>query len=112
MEIWRDGVRVTNVTLSPNEIATSLSSLQPLTHYTFTVYVVTAVGRSEPVSVDVSTLSLSKSLTHHGHELTLLLPAGLLQPVISELVALSMSELFLAWQVSVPDFSFSLREND
>ena len=65
VEIWRDGVRVTNVTVGPNEIATTLSSLQPLTHYTFTVYVVTAVGRSEPVSVDASTLSLSKSLTHH-----------------------------------------------
>ena len=61
VEIWRDGVRVTNVTVGPNDIATTLSSLQPLTHYTFTVYVVTAVGRSEPVSVDVSTLSLSKS---------------------------------------------------
>ena len=65
VEIWRDGVRVTNKTLRPNEITTTLSSLQPFTHYTFTVYVVTAVGRSEPVSVDVSTLSLSKSLTHH-----------------------------------------------
>ena len=60
MEIWRDGVRVTNRTLRPNEVTTTLSSLQPLTRYTFTVYVVTAVGRSEPVSVDVSTLSLSK----------------------------------------------------
>ena len=65
VEMWRDGVRVTNRTLGPNEITTTLSSLQPLTRYTFTVYVVTAVGRSEPVSVDASTLSLSKSLTHH-----------------------------------------------
>ena len=62
VEIWRD---VTNLTVGPNEITTTLSSLQPLTHYTFTVYVVTAVGRSEPVSVDVSTLSLSRSITHH-----------------------------------------------
>ena len=60
VEIWRDGVRVTNVTVRPNEMTTTLSSLQPLTRYTFTVYVVTAVGRSEPVSVDFSTLSLSK----------------------------------------------------
>ena len=60
MEIWRDGVRMTNMTLRPNEMTTCFDLLQPLTHYTFTVYVVTAVGRSEPVSVDVSTLSLSK----------------------------------------------------
>ena len=73
VEIWRDGGRVTNRTLRPNEIATSLSSLQPLTHYTFTVYVVTAVGRSEPVSVNVSTLSLSKSVTHHLYMSELLL---------------------------------------
>ena len=60
MEIWRDGVRVTNRTLRPNEMTTRFGLLQPLTRYTFTVYVVTAVGRSEPVSVDFSTLSLSK----------------------------------------------------
>ena len=65
VEIWRDGVRVTNRTLRPNEMTTRFDPLQPLTHYTFTVYVVTAVGRSESVSVDVSTLPLSKSLTHH-----------------------------------------------
>ena len=53
VEIWRDGVRVTNMTVRPNEIVTKLDFF---TRYTITVYVVTAVGRSEPVSECFHTL--------------------------------------------------------
>ena len=42
------------------DISVTLSSLSPLTNYTLTVYVLSAVGRSQPATVQASTLSLSQ----------------------------------------------------
>ena len=63
LEVWRGGALVTSMMVRSTVLSTTLSSLQPLTNYTFTVYAVSAVGRSAPTSVHASTLSLSQSLT-------------------------------------------------
>lgn len=59
VEIISDGIIMENVSIGVAE-TTTLSSLLPFTIYTFTMYVVSALGRSTPTSVVVSTISLSE----------------------------------------------------
>ena len=50
------GTLVRSVTKGPTETTTTITSLQPLTNYTFTVTVLSAVGRGPPVILHASTL--------------------------------------------------------
>ncbi len=61
IEVVKGENLVSNITLPPSAINTTLSSLEPLTMYTIAVYVVNANGRSRPISIQASTLSLRKS---------------------------------------------------
>ena len=61
IEVTKGNDLVSNITLPASAINTTLSSLEPLTMYTIAVYVVNANGRSRPISIQTSTLSLSKS---------------------------------------------------
>ena len=72
VEVRRGGVMVRNVTVGRDEFSLTLSSLRPLTTYTFTLYVVNGVGRSISTSHTASTLSLSQSLPspNQPHTLT------------------------------------------
>ena len=60
VEVERDGEVVNRVIVRSAETSVTLTSLQPLTFYTFTVYAVSQVGKSTPISVHDTTLSLSK----------------------------------------------------
>ncbi len=61
IEVTMGNDLVGNITLPASATSTTLSSLEPRTMYTIAVYVVNANGRSQPSTVQASTLSLSKS---------------------------------------------------
>ena len=56
IEVMTGGTLVRSVTKGPTETTTTITSLQPLTNYTFTVAVLSAVGRGPPVILHASTL--------------------------------------------------------
>ena len=61
IEIRRIGEdQPTDRRIGPEETTVVISSLSPLTSYNITVYVVNGVGRSEPSTIQVATLSLSE----------------------------------------------------
>ena len=60
IEIRRNGSLERTDRIGPEENSAELILLLPLTTYTFTVYVVTNLGRSRPSSINATTLSLSK----------------------------------------------------
>ena len=62
VEIRKGHVIKRTIIVGPEEEATNIASLNPLTLYIITVYVVTSVGRSRPSSTEISTLSLSNIL--------------------------------------------------
>jgi len=49
-------------TIRSNETGAVVSSLDPLTKYNFTFYVISTIGKSHPVTTEVSTLSKSMTL--------------------------------------------------
>ena len=69
IEIRRIGEdQPTDRRIGPEETTVVISSLSPLTTYNITVYVVNGVGRSEPSTIQVATLSLSEyTHTHTLH---------------------------------------------
>ena len=52
--------RSRRVTVGSNETTAVITSLKPLTSYTFSLYVVTVAGRSTPSNISAMTLSTSK----------------------------------------------------
>ena len=52
--------RSRRVTVGSNETTAVITSLKPLTNYTFSLYVVTVAGRSTPSNISAMTLSTSK----------------------------------------------------
>ena len=61
IEVRRNDSLERTVMIGPESIIGTISSLLPLTTYSFTVFVVTDVGRSRPSSINASmSLSLSK----------------------------------------------------
>lgn len=62
IEIRRyDSVENTVMT-GPSQTMSDIYYLQPLTTYNFTIYVITAVGRSLPTAAEISTYSLREQI--------------------------------------------------
>ena len=59
IEVRRNDSVERTIMIGPESTTEIISSLLPLTTYSFTVFVVTDVGRSRPSSINASTLSLS-----------------------------------------------------
>lgn len=59
IEVGKNNSRERTVMIEPEDNTATISSLLPLTMYSFTIFVVTDVGRSRPSSINASTLSLS-----------------------------------------------------
>ena len=61
VEVTSDTTLIRNQTVGGDVTSVTIPSLSPLTSYTFTVYAVSEVGRSDqPAIITASTLSLSK----------------------------------------------------
>ena len=62
VEVTSDTTLIRNQTVGGDVTSVTIPSLSPLTSYTFTVYAVSEVGRSDqPAIITASTLSLSKT---------------------------------------------------
>ena len=59
IEVRRNSMLETTVTVGPQYTATTVEGLLPLSTYNFSAYVVSNIGRSRPSSLLASTLSLS-----------------------------------------------------
>lgn len=55
IEVRLNGTVVNTVMEGPSQTTSMIASLQPLTTYNISVYVVTAVGRSQPATIEAST---------------------------------------------------------
>ncbi len=106
IEVRKSGVLVCNSTEEAADLgAITISSLLPLTSYSITMYVVSDVGRSQPSTINTTTLSLSESrdetlvVIHINNLYILMFMSGLPTPNIITFTAQSSSELLLTWQV-------------
>ena len=66
IEVMTGGTLVRSVTKGPTQTIGNITSLQPLTNYTFIAYVVSEVGRSPPIALQTFTPSLSTSMSHQA----------------------------------------------
>ena len=64
IEVRRNDFLERTVMIGPESTSGTISSLLPLTTYSFTVFVVTDVGRSRPSSINAS-MSLSLSMQNY-----------------------------------------------
>ena len=83
IEVTKGNDLVSNITLPPSAINTTLFSLEPQTMYTIAVYVVNANGRSRPIFITKSTLSLRKwSINHYHYDYSLILLTSTILPQV------------------------------